>query len=401
MKNICSDIQSCTGCTACANVCPKGCIEMREDSEGFLYPFVDEKACVNCKLCEKTCPVNNPPKLNDVQKGYIVRNIDKRIVSNSTSGGTSAAFANYAFQQEGIIFGVGYDNNMVARHFGINRTEKDRVSEMQGSKYVQSTLGMTFKEVKTVLDSDTFVVFTGTPCQIAGLKSYLNKEYKNLITVDLVCHGVSSPLLFKKYVEYMEDRYGSKVTDVRFRNKTYGYHSSTMMVAFESGKRYYGSGRIDYMAKAYFSGACSRKCCYQCSFKGDARCSDLTIFDSWNVGKLNQDCKDDDLGFTNVFIHTKKGDTFVNELTGALQLWEADPVLMHCLDGVMISKQPSRAAFREELLRKIAQGQFQEVMQRYLPVTTKDHVVEWGKGMLHRMGIMRIVKQVKNGGDSK
>lgn len=401
MKNICSDIQLCTGCTACVNVCPKNCIEMRADSEGFLFPYVDEKICVSCKLCEKTCPVNNPPKLNEVQKGYIVRNIDKKIVSNSTSGGTSAAFADYAFQQGGTIFGVGYDANMITRHFGINKTEKDRVSEMQGSKYVQSILGLTFKEVKKTLDLGIFVVFTGTPCQIAGLKSYLNKDYENLITVDLVCHGVSSPLLFKKYVEYMESRYRSKAFDVRFRNKTYGYHSSTMMIAFENGKKYYGSGRIDYMAKAYFRGVCSRKSCYQCPFKGEARCSDLTIFDSWNVGKLNQDCKDDDLGFTNIFVHTKRGDAFVKELTDVLQLWEADPILMHRLDGVMISKQPSRAAFREELLQGIAQGQFQVVMQQYLPVTTKDHVVEWVKGMLHRMGVMRIVKQVKNGGNSK
>lgn len=401
MKNICSDIQLCTGCTACASACPKNCIEMREDAEGFLYPYVNEKTCVNCKLCEKVCPVNNPPQVKGVQKGYIARNIDKNVVINSTSGGTSAAIADYTFRHNGVMYGVGYDNNMVSRHFGITKAEKVRANEMRGSKYVQSNLGQIFRDVKKHLEAGTFVSFTGTPCQIAGLKSFLNKDYDNLVTIDLVCHGVSSPLLFRKYVEYMESRYGSKVTDVRFRNKTYGYHSSTMMVAFENGKNYYGSGRIDYMAKAYFSGACSRKSCYQCTFKGDARCSDLTVFDSWNVEKLNQACRDDDLGFTNIFVHTDRGNAFLNEMTQELQLWDADPQLMHCLDGVMISKQPSRAAFREELLWKVAQGQFQVEMQKYLPVTKKDYVVEWVKGMLHRLGFMRIMKQIKNGGNSK
>lgn len=393
--NICHDIDLCTGCTACANVCPKNCIKMNADSEGFLYPVINEAACINCSLCKETCPVNNILPMESVKSGFIARYRDMEVVNNSTSGGTCTAFAEYTFKKGGILYGVGYNDNMQVIHFGIDSSESKRVDEMRGSKYVQSNIGFSFKNIKKQLDTNVFICFTGTPCQVAGLKAYLRKDYENLVTVDLVCHGVSSPMIFGKYVDYMEHRFNSRVIDVRFRNKTYGYHSGTMMVSFENGNKYYGSGRIDYMIKAYFKGACSRKSCYQCPFKGKERCSDLTVFDSWNAEKLNSDCKDDDRGFTNIYVHTQKGKEFLHELQGTLQLWNADPDQMHRIDGAMISKQPEKAAFRDQLLHDVANGEFVVQMQKYLPVSKKDYVVEGIKAFLYKIGLIKILKRLR------
>lgn len=394
-SNICKDRNLCTGCTACVNVCPQKCIEMIPGEDGFSYPRIDESRCIHCGLCERICPANKQPEKTKVKAGYVARTKDMENVNNSTSGGMCAAFADYTFSKDGLLYGVGYDENMKVRHFGIDVSQKERVKEMRGSKYVQSDLGTCFSEIKAALDQDRFVCFTGTPCQVAGLKAFLRKDYQNLLTIDLVCHGVSSPMAFRGYVGAMSKRYNSKVTDVRFRNKTYGYHSGTMRVDFENGKKYYGSGRIDQMSKAYFLGACSRECCYQCPFKGDERYSDFTIFDSWHVDKLISGMKDDDKGYTNVFVHTEKGMQVWNEMKKELDCREADPVKMKEYDGVMIDQSPSRYSNRDILLQAINESGFEAAMNRYLPITAKDKLVERTKKIFHQLGIMRLMKKMK------
>lgn len=392
-RDICKDKSLCAGCTACASICPKNCIKMVADDEGFLYPQVDESLCVNCKLCEKICPVNHPPKAEGIQEGYIVRYKDLEVVDNSTSGGSYSAFADYTFSRDGLIYGVGYDDNMKVHHFCIDFSEKERIAEMRGSKYVQSDLEECFKNIKKTLDSGRFVCFSGTPCQVAGLKGYLRKDYENLITVDLVCHGVASPLVFKEYVEYQKRKHKSKPMNIRFRNKTYGYHSGTMMVAFDSGKKYYGSGRIDHMLKAYFAGACSRYSCYQCQYKGNDRCSDFTVFDSWHIGQLVNGQKDDDRGYTNIFVHTEKGKQVLKKMTGFFTMWQADPVEMKQLDGVMIDNNPKMHPSRSNLIMEMDDSGFYTVMQKYLPVSVNDQILEKAKAIAYKTGLMKFIKK--------
>lgn len=392
-REICKDKTLCTGCTACANICPKSCISMVTDTEGFKYPKIAELQCVNCGFCEKICPVNNPPVIESVKEAYVARYKDLEIVDNSTSGGSYSAFADYTFAKGGLLYGVGYDTDMRVRHFSIDSSEKDRIAEMRGSKYVQSDLDVSFKEIKSELVAGRFVCFSGTPCQVAGLKAYLKKDYENLITVDLVCHGVASPLFFKKYVEYQAGKYKSRPKDIRFRNKTYGYHSGTMMVKFENGKKYYGSGRIDYMLKAYFKGACSRYSCYQCPFKGVSRCSDFTVFDSWHIGQLVSGQVDDDRGYTNIFVHTDKGRTVLQEIASSFTIWQADADNMKNLDGVMIDNNPKMHSCRGNLIDEIAQGSFEAAMQKSLPVSFKDHVLEKVKAVSYRIGVLKFVKK--------
>lgn len=392
-KDICRDKKLCTGCTACASICPKNCIKMVDDNEGFLYPYVDESNCVNCGLCEKTCPVNNPPATEDVIEGYVARYKDLKVVADSTSGGSFSAFADYTFKKGGFVYGVGYDSDMRVKHFGINASEKKRVEEMRGSKYVQSDLGECFSEIKSKIDAGHLVCFSGTPCQVAGLKGYLRKDYENLITIDLVCHGVASPLVFRKYVEYQTAKYKSKINKIKFRNKTYGYHSGTMMVSFDNGKQYFGSGRIDYMLKAYFKGASSRYSCYQCPFKGNNRCSDFTIFDSWHIEQLVEGCKDDDRGYTNIFVHTQKGKKILNELDTFLTIWQSDTDKMKKLDGIMIDNNPRMAKCRDVFISELNTKSLQQQIQTYLPVTLKDHLIERMKSIIYKMGILRLLKK--------
>ena len=392
---ICDKKELCTGCMACKEVCPQNCIRVEVEEDGFSYPLIDKIKCSNCGLCKKTCPVNNSPNKNNTIKGYVARYKNEAILEDSTSGGSFTAFADYVFSVDGFLVGVVYDEDMNVIHQGILKEKQEDVSKMRGSKYVQSDLKDVFYIIKEKLHNNKLVCFSGTPCQVAGLKSYLGKDYDNLMTIDLVCHGVGSPLLFRKYIEYMENRYNSKVIDVKFRNKTYGYHSGTMRVDFENGKRYFGSGRIDYMSKAFFKEASSRQSCYECPFRGKERYGDFTVFDSWHIEQLIPDKKDDDKGYTNLYVNTEKGLNFLQNLKGKLELWEADIDNMRELDGVMIENDPVKFNNRDELLSELNGNDFAKTMQKYLPVSKKDKLLELSKRFLYKTGVLSILKKVK------
>ena len=215
-NNFICDRNLCTGCTACFNKCPVSAIKMEENDEGFLYPVIDENLCINCGLCKKICPVNN---VNDcVNTGeslqYIAAAPDN-VRKISSSGGMFNIVATYVLNSGGYVCGVVYDDNMNAVHILTN--DKQDVLRMSGSKYVQSYPGNCFQQIKEKLDKNIKVLFTGCPCQVAGLKQYLNKEYENLITMDLICHGTPSPELLKKFLK--EEYQNEKVLDVNFRYK--------------------------------------------------------------------------------------------------------------------------------------------------------------------------------------
>ena len=395
INTICKNKRLCTGCTACQAVCPKNCIRMIEDKGGFRYPIINMDSCINCGLCQKICPVNNPIESDGVIKSYAVRNKNKRILKKSTSGGAFSAFAMYAFKQNGLVFGVGFDDKLKVQHFGIDSSKKNRLAEMICSKYVQSDPGKTFTEVQNALQQNRLVVYSGTPCQIAGLKSFLRKDYSNLITIDLVCRGVGSPFMLQKYLKYMSEKYNSKIVDVRFRNKTYGYHSSTMKLTFENGKKYYGSARVDYMLKAYFSGICSRNSCYECPYKQIERCSDFTIFDSWHINKVSNITEDDDRGYTNIYVHSQKGAELIPKLSKFLDIVETDIEITRTLDGSMIDKYPPKHPKRDEFIAMLHEQSVDLVGKKYLNITPKDYFIEKAKGILYHTRLLSIVKLLK------
>lgn len=299
-----TDKVTCCGCWACENICPKHCVVMKEDNEGFRYPEVDVEVCIECGLCEAVWPIlHKPIKEHEETIGYVIQHKDNNIRRDSTSGGFFSAISDYVLNQNGYVFGAIYNKKMEVVHYGTNK--KEEIQLFRGSKYVQSKIGHTYQEAKKLLQTGCLVCFSGTPCQIAGLKNYLKKDYANLITVDLVCRGNPSPLLFRKYLEYQQIKYKNKVTGVKFRDKYYGYNYSTMTLDFEDERIQYHYGmEADLMLKFFFKGLCSKPACHQCVFKSIERVSDFTIFDCWNAKFYNKIM--DKAGATHVFIHSQK-----------------------------------------------------------------------------------------------
>lgn len=389
---ILNDKIDCCGCTACYNICPKNAILMKSDDEGFLYPIIDNEKCINCSLCNKVCPMINSPKLNDFDLvSYVIRANNLDIVKNSTSGGFITPLAIWVLEQKGIICGAGYDSNFNVVHQFF--TSNESIDNLRGSKYVQSNLENCYTQIKTLLEKDKLVCFIGAPCQVAGLKNFLIKDYDKLITVDFVCHGVPSPKLWNEYLLDKEKRYNSKVRKVIFRNKTYGYHSGTMKIAFENGKTYYGSARIDIMLKSFFSEISSRPSCYHCRFKTIKRCSDFTIYDCWNFSKLVEK-KDDDNGYTNLIIQSNKGNNIFEKINKYYEIYQVDTNKAINIDGVMMTRSSKPNINRNKFLISLNSSNYNVIVKKYLNIKKKDYIIENSKGILHKMKILSLIKKM-------
>lgn len=299
--------QDCCGCAACAAVCPKDLIVMKEDEEGFPYPKVDKENCINCGVCEEVCPILHTKKEELFeQTAYIVQNKDATVLRESTAGGAFTAIAKYILYNNGVVFGVELGQDLAVRHIAVEA--ESELYRFRNSKYVQSSLrGGTYRQIKSFLEKGRFVCFSGTPCQIEGLKSFLKKDYHNLITVDVVCRAVPSPLIFRKYVEYQKKALADNIKTVRFRDKHYGYKYSTMNVITDRNHGDYHQGvESDPWLRTFFSNICDRPSCHSCHFRKQYRISDFTIWDCFNVGRFSKEL-DNDKGATRVLVHTEKG----------------------------------------------------------------------------------------------
>lgn len=388
--------EDCCGCTACANICPNHCIDMLPDNEGFLYPIVNHTTCTKCRLCVEVCPILKKTQISSIPTAYLCRAKSSEILGTSTSGGAFTPIAQYVINKGGVVFGASFDENWNVRH--TSATIMDEVSKFRGSKYVQSNLGKSFSEVISYLKEGRWVCFSGTPCQISGLASFLNRKYEKLILVDLVCRGTPSPLLWKKYIQYQEFRNKSKVRSVVFRNKTYGYHSNTMRIEFENGKVYSGCNRVDLFTKSFFQNICSRPSCYQCHFKAIQHDSDITIFDAWHASKLVDGLKDDDKGYTNVFLQSKTGLNIFEEIKPQLDYYPIDVQSAVENDGVMICNSAPKSANRDTFLSSVLNvgvKDFEHEVLKFIQVSKTDKLWEIAKPLLFRFGILALVKSLK------
>ena len=217
MNNILSVGKNCCGCNACEQVCPKKCIIFTRDKEGFMYPQIDHDICVDCGVCLRHCPIAGDIKTGKNPEVFAAKFNDPDVVFKSTSGGVFMALAFFVLNKNGVVFGCAYDENLVAKHIAVE--DKKELKRLQSSKYVQSDTKDVYTKVKTALVQDRYVLFSGTGCQVAGLKAFLGKDYEKLITTDIICHGVVSPLLFEKYIDYMGKKLGGKLSDYNFRSK--------------------------------------------------------------------------------------------------------------------------------------------------------------------------------------
>lgn len=386
----------CCGCTACYNACPKSAINMSPDEEGFLYPKIDFDKCVNCGICNQVCPVEHKimPSKGE-RKSFAIRTKNKDVLINSTSGGFITPLTTYVLENNGVVCAAAYDEKFEVKHILIENTGGGyNLSSIRGSRYVQSYLGDCFAKIKRYLDQKCQVCFIGTTCQVNGLKAYLRKDYEWLITVDLVCHGTPSPKLWDKYLDYQRNRYHSEISEISFRNKTYGYHSGTMKIRFKNGKEYFGSARVDYMLKSFFKEIASRPICYQCPFKALERCSDFTIYDCWHAAELVSGLKDDDKGYTNVIVQSEKGEKILKRIGNAYELYPVDTQQAVKLDGIMIRNSAIHHPRRFEFYTGIDERTMPEQIRKFIPVSKKDILIERTKIVFYRLGIFQVIKKV-------
>ena len=372
-------VLNCCGCTACYNACEKMAITMTPSSEGFLYPKVNQTLCCECKKCEAVCPINNPPTLSEkFFGGFVAQSNSDEVLNQTTSGGFIDALYKYFTETVGgYAVGVSFDENFLPTH-KIVKSYSDCI-QFRNSKYAQSNLSDVFSKIKTLLLNDEKVLFVGTPCQVAGLKSFLNNDFENLITVDLVCRSVPSAKLWRSYLDWPEKGYNSKPIKVYCRKKTYGYHSGTLEILFENGKRYNGSNRVDYFMKAFHSDKCSRHSCYSCNFKTKHRCSDFTVFDSWQPEKVaTQKICDNNKGFSNVVVHSAKGSQIITQI-GGINLVNADVEKMFQFTGGMESNSVKKPADRNEFYNSIEKLGFEKGIKKHIKVTVKDRLIEKAK----------------------
>lgn len=298
----------CTGCTACMNICPKGAITMVEDSDGFKYPVIDQDKCINCGLCVKTCPVLNTKENESLNKCYVGYNKSEEVRLNSSSGGIFSLIANHILDQKGIVIGAEFNKENELKHIAIEKT-KD-LNKLMGSKYLQSDLTDIFKYIKENI-KERKILFVGTPCQVGGLKAFIKNDYNNLICIDLVCHGVPSPKLFKKYIEELENENG-KLLNYNFRDNSTGWDTYSNTATFKDKKITEDRRQNKYM-KLFLADVALRQSCFNCNFKLGNKYSDITLGDFWGIKKHYPEMYNKN-GVSAIIINTKQGEELFNNI---------------------------------------------------------------------------------------
>lgn len=303
--------EDCCGCTACKQICPKHCINLNEDKEGFLYPMVNHSICINCGLCEKVCPILTPKEERFPISVYAGKLKNDTIRKVSSSGGMFTLLAEQIINQGGVVFGAKFNENWEVVH---SYTETmDGIAPLRRSKYVQSNINNTFQTAERFLKQGRKVLFVGTPCQTTGLKKYLCKEYENLLTVDFVCHGVPSPKVWRKYLDWIKTDHQKdrrQFIEINFRDKSTGWKNYSITYATSGKKKTQRFQDNPYM-QAFLANLTLRPSCYNCQFKKGQAESDITIGDFWGIERLKPTI-DDDLGVSLIMIHNPKAFDYLN-----------------------------------------------------------------------------------------
>lgn len=354
--------EKCSGCTACANVCPNNCIKMISDNEGFLYPQIDTSKCIECGLCENVCPIDKAEKHLPINT-YALKNKNADIRLKSTSGAMFTVLVEYVLNKGGVVFGCKFNKDLIAEHDYID--EYDGLDEFRGAKYVQSRLDDSFKKVKEFLQQDRYVLFTGTPCQIAGLNSYLGKEYEKLIKCDLVCHSVPSPKALSAYINEIEKQNNKKATKIWFRNKELnGWTKSNIKVEFKDGTIYKEPLVNTAFMQGFNRGLYNRPSCADCSYKDFKGSADITIADYWGIEKVDEDFADN-IGVSLVFINNEKGKNIFDAVKENLDFIETK-IESSVLENPYIITSSKAHKNRKEFFSKVDTEEFSDLVNKLL-----------------------------------
>ena len=357
----------CCGCHACFNACPVNAIKMIEEEKGFKYPVVDKEKCINCGLCDKVCPIINNKKIENTPVAYACYNKDEEIRKNSSSGGIFTLIASNIIKNNGVVFGVAFDNEFNVKHIMVEKVED--LEKLRGSKYVQSDIGDTYKKAKECLEEGREVLFTGTPCQIEGLKTYLRKDYENLYTQDIICHGVPSPKVWNKYKEYRENKDKDIPINISFRNKDNGWQYFNLKFLYN--KKEYKRNKIeDLFMKSFLQNMSLRDSCYACSFKKYNRLSDITLADFWGIDNILSELNDNK-GISLVIVNSEKGQAMIKNIKDNIFVKEVNIEEALKFNPSMI-KSASKNQHREDFFKDLECEKFDKVVNKY---ATKTNIV--------------------------
>ncbi len=358
----------CCGCEVCGDICPKGSITFEIDEEGFWYPYVNMETCIDCKLCEKVCPIISKADLIErfsTPKVYAAYSNDQEVRIDSTSGGIHSTLAKEVYNQGGYVGGAIYNKDFTVSHKISN--DKTLLPEIRSSKYIQSSMSGQYKEIKKLLEKGETVFFCATPCQIQALYKFLKKDYDNLITADFICKGVNSPKVFLSYLKMLERKYNSKITKVKFKAKEWGWHNFSLRVNFEDGKEYCKDRNHDLFFIGYLQyGNFSRPSCYNCKFKGFPQKADITLGDFWGIEKIDPSM-DNDKGTSTVMINSHKGEELFNLARKNIVYREFS--INDVLKGndAMNKSLYSLYSNRKDFFDAISSKPFEEVAKLYFP----------------------------------
>lgn len=389
MSIILASSEKCTGCQACANKCVTGAISMKIALEGFVYPIIDNQKCVECHACEYVCPELSSTSIahSMLSDSYMAKANDENVRFNSSSGGIFPLIAKSVINQGGIVFGAAFENDFKSvKHIAI--TNLEQLYKIQGSKYLQSDIGNAYAQAKRYLKAGRIVLFSGTGCQIAGLKKYLGQDYRSLITVDVVCHGVPAQSLWENYLDLLEKKYSSKARYVNFRSKRVGWEEFGIESKF-SEKYYFKELKDDPYLEIFQRNLSLRRSCYNCSYKSINGISDISVGDLWGINQINPDFNDNK-GISFIMIHSEKGRDVFDEISSEIVFKEVDTkqAILYNKNISCSSRMPdSRASFFDDL-NKLA---FDKVIKKYSVPSIKTRV----KNACKVIGIYELLMKIK------
>ena len=382
--------KDCCGCGACLNACPVKCISMEYDEEGFQFPKVDKNKCINCSICEKVCPIlTNNNVYDDYTEGYAAINTNDQMRLNSSSGGIFGLLANEIINLGGAVVGVAMSSDCKKAHHIIVDC-KEELSLLLGSKYLQSNVGDIYQRIKKELNYNKTVLFSGTPCQVSALQNYLGKKYENLICIDLICHGVPSPGLWAKNVEYIENRTKSTLKGVNFRCKK-------EQVTSEYGILYknacYKPKDEDPYFRMFMKEYSLRLSCYDCKFKGISRNSDITLGDFWGINDFYPDM-DDGKGVSLIVLQSVKGKQLFEKIKSNLETRQIDINRVFETHNDAMIKSSVMPSDREKFWNDYQVLSYDSLLKKYVPLNSKERI----KKVLRKFGLLEIVRSTKSPG---
>ncbi len=374
-------MQQCVLCDACIAACPTGAVSKGDQIKDFFYPRIDADKCIGCNLCEKACPVLAEvlPEDKGDSSAWIIWNKDESKRKNSTSGGTFIALAEYIFSKGGYVCGAVFDGHFRVHHLLSNSLED--VQAMMGSKYVQSDTAGVYTQIKELLKCGTFVLFSGCPCQVAALHSFLGKAYETLFCAEVVCHGIPSAYLWEQYLHLREEIHGGKIQSVAFRSKKQGWHESAVHLTFDNGKEYLEPYYRDAFAGSMVKNITLKESCYQCSFKNFASGADITLGDFWGANVEVPEL-DDNKGLSAVIAHSPQAVSLLRELGLNMVSWELERFVKY--NKSIVCPAP-KSPMREVFYRTAADKGYNYAIQKHLLGSSKGNALRKLKGYFHKI----------------